>query len=64
MTLTPRLKEILEKLAEGKSHKMIASDLALSVFTVNKYVQDLHMQLGADTSSQAVAMGIRRGIIE
>lgn len=38
MTLSPRLREVSRLVVEGHSNKRIASELALSVNTVEEYV--------------------------
>ena len=60
--LTPRQREILQLLAEGRSAKAIANDLAISTRTVefHKYqMMDMH---GLHTSAELIHFAIKHGI--
>ncbi len=61
--LTPREREILGMLADGLANKEIAVRLNISSHTVKSHVQSLFGKLGADTRAEAVAVGMRRGLI-
>jgi DNA-binding NarL/FixJ family response regulator len=61
--LTPRETEILGMLADGLANKEIAVRLSISSHTVKSHVQSLFSKLGADTRAEAVAVGLRRGLI-
>jgi NarL family two-component system response regulator YdfI len=61
--LTPRETEILGMLADGLANKEIAVRLNISAHTVKSHVQSLFSKLGADTRAEAVAVGVRRGLI-
>lgn len=61
--LTPRETEILGMLADGLANKEIAVRLNISSHTVKTHVQSLFTKLGADTRAEAVAVGVRRGLI-
>lgn len=61
--LTPRETEILAMLADGLANKEIAVRLNISSHTVKSHVQSLFSKLGADTRAEAVAVGVRRGLI-
>lgn len=61
--LTPRESEILGMLADGLANKEIAARLNISSHTVKSHVQSLFSKLGADTRAEAVAVGVRRGLI-
>jgi DNA-binding NarL/FixJ family response regulator len=61
--LTPRETEILGMLADGLANKEIAVRLNISSHTVKSHVQSLFSKLGADTRAEAVAVGVRRGLI-
>jgi DNA-binding NarL/FixJ family response regulator len=61
--LTPRETEILGMLADGLANKEIAVRLNISSHTVKSHVQSLFSKLGADTRAEAVAVGLRRGLI-
>lgn len=58
--LTPRQREVLALLLQGKSNKMIARDLAISVETVKDHVAAVLRTLGVNSRTQAVlAIGHR-----
>lgn len=61
--LTPRESEILAMLADGLANKEIAVRLNISAHTVKSHVQSLFSKLGAYTRAEAVAVGVRRGLI-
>ena len=54
--LSRRELQVLAALRRGKSNKEIASDLGVSIPTVNKHVQQVLKKLQVRTRSQAVAM--------
>jgi DNA-binding NarL/FixJ family response regulator len=61
--LTPRETEILRLLADGLANKQVAARLGISEHTVKTHVASLFEKLGADTRAEAVALGVRRGVI-
>lgn len=61
--LTPREAEILGMLADGLANKEIAARLQISAHTVKTHVQSLFAKLGADSRAEAVALGVRKGLI-
>jgi two-component system, NarL family, response regulator YdfI len=61
--LTPRELEILEMLAEGLSNQAIARRLHISRYTVKFHVASLLDKLGAASRTEAVTLGVRRGLI-
>jgi DNA-binding NarL/FixJ family response regulator len=61
--LTPRERQVLELLAQGKSNREIAAQLFVSVETVRTHVRNAMRKLEADTRTQAVALAIRQRII-
>ena len=52
--LTPRQREVLALLLDGKSNKMIARDLGISVETVKDHVAAVLRTLGVNSRTQAV----------
>ena len=62
--LTPRERELLQKVAEGGTNKTIARELHLSVNTIRNYVQALLNKLGAHSKLEAVAIATRAGLID
>jgi DNA-binding CsgD family transcriptional regulator len=61
---TPRECQILGLLAGGATDTQIASRLELSPATVQTHVRNAKAKLGARTRTQAVALALRRGLIE
>jgi DNA-binding NarL/FixJ family response regulator len=61
--LTPREREVLQMLASGLVNKEIASKLSISDHTVKFHVASILGKLGASTRTEAVALGIRRGLV-
>jgi DNA-binding NarL/FixJ family response regulator len=61
--LSEREREILTLLVRGRSNKAIAAELHLSVNTIRNYVQATLNKLGAHSKLEAVAIGLREGII-
>jgi DNA-binding CsgD family transcriptional regulator len=61
--LTPREREVLALLAAGASNKAIARALSLSVHTAKFHVASLTEKLGASGRVEAVAIGIRSGLV-
>lgn len=62
--LTPRERDVLTLLAEGRSNKEIARALGISVHTAKFHVGQLLDKLDATGRTDAVAHAARRGIIE
>ena len=61
--ISPRQREILQLLAEGKSGKEIASILDISTRTVEHHKYRMMEQLNIKTSAELVQYAIRHGII-
>ena len=61
--LTPRETEVLRMLAEGAANKAIAWKLGISEHTVKFHVASILGKLGAGTRTEAVTIGIRRGLV-
>ena len=62
--LTSREVEVLRLIASGKANKLIASDLAIAEETVKGHVKNILSKLGASDRTHAVAIALKRGIIE
>ncbi len=58
-TLTPREREILELLAEGRTGEQVADQLCLSSETVRTHIRNAMARLEARTRVQAVALVVR-----
>ena len=61
--LTPRESEVLQMLASGLANKEIAAKLAISEHTVKFHVASILGKLGAGSRTEAVSLGIRRGLV-
>lgn len=62
--LTPREAEILTLIGEGMSNKAVARALGISVHTVKFHLEALFAKLDATSRAEAVAKGLRGGVIE
>lgn len=63
-TLSARQREILQMLADGMQTEAVAQRLGLSTETVRTHTKRILAKLQASTRTQAVAIGIRHGLIE
>jgi DNA-binding NarL/FixJ family response regulator len=61
--MTPRQREILQLLAEGKSAKEIGSALGLSARTVEDHKYRLMESLGIENSAELVHFAIKHGLV-
>jgi DNA-binding NarL/FixJ family response regulator len=61
--LTPRQREVLQLLAEGKSHKEVAGILNISVKTAEYHKYAIFATLGLKNNAELVQYAIRHGII-
>ncbi len=64
LPLTPRETEILTLVGEGMSNKAVARRLGISVHTVKFHLEALFAKLDATSRAEAVAKGLRGGILE
>jgi DNA-binding NarL/FixJ family response regulator len=64
LRLSPREREILALLAEGRSQKQIAVALVISPKTVATHIQHLLSKLGVHSRAQAVALAYRLGLVD
>ena len=62
--LSAREKEILQKVAFGATTKEVAHDLGISPHTVKTHLERIFEKLGANDRAQAVAIAIRRGLVQ
>lgn len=62
-TLTRRELEVLQMLAAGLGNKEIAARLSISEHTVKFHVGSILGKLGAGSRTEAVSLGIRRGLV-
>jgi DNA-binding NarL/FixJ family response regulator len=62
--LTPREREVVQLLAEGKSTKEVASHLNLSVKTAETHRSNIMRKLGLHCVSELVLYAVRNGIVQ
>ena len=62
--LTPREIDVLRLIARGNANKIIAAELSLTEETVKSHVRNILSKLGANDRTHAVAIGLKRGIIQ
>jgi DNA-binding NarL/FixJ family response regulator len=63
-SLTEREVEVLRQVADGNRNRDIARNLFISEETVKVHIKHIMEKLGATDRTQAVAIGVRRGIIQ
>ena len=62
--LSPREREVLKLIANGRSIPAIAKELYLAPSTVKTHVQRLYEKLGVSDRAAAVAEAMRRKLLE
>ena len=62
--LTKREHQVLEYIANGRSNKEIGQILYISEHTVKTHVKAILMKLDAIGRTEAIAVGIKRGLIK
>ena len=63
-SLSKRETEILQRVAYGATTKTVAEDLGISPHTVKTHLERIFEKLGANDRAQAVAIAIRKGIVD
>lgn len=63
MILTPREKNVMQRVARGLTSKAIGTDLGLSHKTINVYRQRLHLKLGSHNTAEMMNEARKRGLI-
>lgn len=61
--LSPREVEVLGLLASGLTRVQVAERLVIADGTIRQHCKKIHEKLDVRTNAQAVAEGIRRGLI-
>lgn len=61
--LTSREREILQLLTEGKTNKAVATDLNISLYTVEAHRSHILQKLNLHNSAELVLYAVRKGII-
>jgi DNA-binding NarL/FixJ family response regulator len=62
--ITPREREVLQKLAEGLSNKEIAARLHMSVDTERTHMMNILNKMGVHSRLQALVFAARHGLVE
>jgi DNA-binding NarL/FixJ family response regulator len=62
--LTPREVDVLRLVRGGNANKEIAAQLSLTEETVKSHIRNILAKLGANDRTHAVAIGLKRGIID
>lgn len=60
--LTPREREILRLLVDGRTNAEIAAHLGLSLYTVKNHVRNLLGKLGVGSRTEAVSLALQSGL--
>ena len=60
--LTAREGEVLRLVAQGQSNKEIASDLSLSVHTVERHLANIYAKIGARGRADAISYALKHGL--
>jgi DNA-binding NarL/FixJ family response regulator len=63
-SLTDRELQVLQLIRDGNRNKQIADRLSIAETTVNFHIKNLVAKLGANDRAHAVAIAIRRGLLE
>lgn len=61
--LSERELEILSLLVKGLSHKMIAAELKISIYTVNNHIKNIYQKLHVHSVSEAVSTALQKKIV-
>jgi DNA-binding NarL/FixJ family response regulator len=64
VSLTPRQREVLQLLAEGRSAKEIASSLSISARTVEFHKYQMMETLNLHTNAELIHFAIKHGLVE
>ncbi|MBV9224797.1 MAG: response regulator transcription factor [Acidobacteriaceae bacterium] len=62
--LSPREREVLQLIAEGKTNKEIATKLNLSVYTVDSHRGKIMEKLNLHSTGELVRFAIKRGLVD
>lgn len=62
-SLSPREREVLQLLVQGKSNKEIATELGIAEATVKCHFRVIFMRMGVTDRTQAVVSALQRGLV-
>jgi PAS domain S-box-containing protein len=63
-SVTPREREVLQALADGRDTQQIAQDLHITVRTQRNHVANILRKLGVHSQLQAIVLALRYGLVE
>lgn len=63
ISLSPREREVLQLVAQGKSSREIGLELALAVRTVERHISNIYDKIGARNRAQATSIALERGLL-
>ena len=63
-TLSPREREVLSRLADGRTIPEIAAELVLSPLTIRTHVRNAKDKLQARTTAHAVAIAVDKKVLD
>jgi DNA-binding NarL/FixJ family response regulator len=63
INLSDREKEVLQKLVEGMSYKMVAASLKISFDTVHSHIANIYAKLHVNSKSEAVVKAIKQKLV-
>lgn len=63
LPLTPREREILEKVAHGRTDSQIATELRVSACTIRTHMRNIIQKLNASNRTHAVTQALNRGFV-
>ena len=63
-SLSPRERQVLQLIADGFENKQVSFELDLSEATVKTYVRGIFARLDVTSRAEAVAVAMRRGLID
>jgi len=62
-SLSPREKEILKMVADGKPNKIIADELDISEHTVRNHISNIFQKLHVNNRTEATVIALKKGLI-
>jgi DNA-binding NarL/FixJ family response regulator len=63
-TLTPKEREVLVKLCEGKTNPQIGAEMMTSTQVVKNYLKHVFEEAGMDNRMELMLFSFRHGIVE
>ena len=61
--LTSQEKKVLKLLVEGKSYKLIAQELFVSVDTIKTHIRNIYAKLQVHSGTEAVSLALRDKLV-